>query len=80
MTDALELHNLRITGPAGVIVPHMDLSVRSDETVALVGESGCGKSMTAKAIIGLLPRGVTATGTCAPWRDRRRPRRWPLER
>ena len=41
----------------------MDLSVRSDETVALVGESGCGKSMTAKAIIGLLPHGVTATGT-----------------
>jgi peptide/nickel transport system ATP-binding protein len=27
-----------------------------------VGESGCGKSMTAKAIIGLLPNGVTATG------------------
>ncbi len=63
MTDALQLRDLRITGPAGIIVDKMDLSVRSDETVALVGESGCGKSMTAKAIIGLLPRGVTASGT-----------------
>ena len=63
MTNALEVANLHVRGPAGTIVETMDLSVRSDETVALVGESGCGKSMTAKAIIGLLPHGVTATGT-----------------
>jgi peptide/nickel transport system ATP-binding protein len=32
-----------------------DLTVRSGETVALVGESGCGKSITALALTGLLP-------------------------
>ena len=32
--------------------------VHQGETVALVGESGCGKSLTALSIMGLLPRGV----------------------
>jgi oligopeptide/dipeptide ABC transporter ATP-binding protein len=31
------------------------------ETVGLVGESGCGKSMTLRAILGLLPRGGQVT-------------------
>ena len=62
MTPALEVTNLRVTGPGGPIVPRMDLVVNAGETVAVVGESGCGKSMTAKAMIGLLPKGVTATG------------------
>ncbi|MFM7684589.1 MAG: ATP-binding cassette domain-containing protein [Actinomycetota bacterium] len=61
--SALELRDLRITGPGGVIVAHLDLTIGAGTTVALVGESGSGKSMTAKAMTGLLPRGVTATGT-----------------
>ncbi|KAF1021729.1 MAG: Dipeptide transport ATP-binding protein DppD [Paracidovorax wautersii] len=36
-------------------VSGFDLTVRSGETVALVGESGCGKSITALALTGLLP-------------------------
>ena len=63
MSDALQLTDLRVTGPAGLIVSRMDLVVANGETVALVGESGSGKSMTAKAMTGLLPRGVTAAGT-----------------
>ena len=62
MTTAVQVSDLQVTGPGGPIVPHIDLSVDAGETVALVGESGCGKSMTAKALIGLLPKGVTATG------------------
>ncbi len=62
MTKALTVSDLRVTGPGGPIVPRMDFSVDAGETVAVVGESGCGKSMTAKAVIGLLPKGVTATG------------------
>ncbi|MFQ6076216.1 MAG: ABC transporter ATP-binding protein [Candidatus Bathyarchaeia archaeon] len=33
----------------------MDLSIGKGETVALVGETGCGKTVTAKAILGILP-------------------------
>jgi peptide/nickel transport system ATP-binding protein len=62
VTTSLSVSDLRVTGPSGPIVTRMDLTVAPGETVALVGESGCGKSMTAKAVIGLLPSGVTATG------------------
>ncbi len=39
----------------------IDLQVSKGETVCLVGESGCGKSMTALAIMGLLPRRARRT-------------------
>ncbi len=35
------------------------------KTLALVGESGCGKSLTCLALLGLLPRGLAATGEAA---------------
>jgi peptide/nickel transport system ATP-binding protein len=35
----------------------LDLTIRHGQTLGLVGESGCGKSVTALAIMGLLPRG-----------------------
>ena len=40
----------------GVIpaVDGVDLEVQADETVAIVGESGCGKSVTALSILGLV--------------------------
>ncbi|MDO0930984.1 dipeptide/oligopeptide/nickel ABC transporter permease/ATP-binding protein [Streptomyces sp. DG2A-72] len=41
------------TGPVPV-VRDVGFSVRSGETLALLGESGCGKSMTAHAVAGLL--------------------------
>jgi len=37
-------------------VDGVDLSVRKGETLGLVGESGCGKSMTALSILRLVPR------------------------
>ncbi|MFF7791167.1 oligopeptide/dipeptide ABC transporter ATP-binding protein [Streptomyces sp. NPDC007991] len=42
--------------PAGPVhvVRQVGFSVRSGETLALLGESGCGKSMTAHAVAGLL--------------------------
>lgn len=40
------------------IVHRLDLSVNRGETLAIVGESGCGKTMTALALSGLLPPGV----------------------
>ena len=39
----------------------VELSVDAGQTVALVGESGCGKSVTALAILGLLARTASVT-------------------
>ncbi|MCB1387595.1 MAG: ABC transporter ATP-binding protein [Rhodobacteraceae bacterium] len=51
----LEIDNLRIgVGDEAPIVEHLSLSVARGETVGLVGESGCGKSLTALAVMGLL--------------------------
>ncbi len=37
------------------VLDHITLSVNRRETLGIVGESGCGKSMTALAIMGLVP-------------------------
>jgi peptide/nickel transport system ATP-binding protein len=43
---------------AGVLHPvrEVSFSVKRGETLCIVGESGCGKSLTALAVMGLLPR------------------------
>ncbi len=41
----------------------LSLRVERNETLCIVGESGCGKSMTALAIMGLLPRAATLQST-----------------
>jgi peptide/nickel transport system ATP-binding protein len=50
-----------IRTPAGVLHPVRDVSFRvaRGETLCLVGESGCGKSITSLAIMDLLPRKST---------------------
>jgi len=45
-----------LAGARVAVVDHVDLVVRSGEVLALVGESGCGKSMTALSILRLVPR------------------------
>ncbi|MEJ2453033.1 MAG: ABC transporter ATP-binding protein [Candidatus Thiodiazotropha sp.] len=48
---------------AGVpLVDDIHLALDAGETFALVGESGCGKSMTALALMGLLPSGIRTSG------------------
>jgi peptide/nickel transport system ATP-binding protein len=60
MAPLLDVKNLRLDIPVmnGMLRPvrGVDLTVEKGETVAIVGESGCGKSLTALAIMGLLPR------------------------
>jgi len=56
---------LTIDGPAGVVVSPFDFSIAPGETLALIGESGSGKTLSAKAIAGLLPAGFSARGTIA---------------
>lgn len=64
----LSVRDLRVTfqrrGEAPfTAVDGVSFDVRPGQTVGLVGESGCGKSVTSLAIMGLLPRrGVTVEG------------------
>ncbi|MCZ8521193.1 MULTISPECIES: ABC transporter ATP-binding protein [Paenibacillus] len=44
------------------IVDGIDFTIGKGEVVALVGESGCGKSMTSLSIMGLLPRTGSISG------------------
>jgi peptide/nickel transport system ATP-binding protein len=44
------------------ILRNVGLGIAPGEIMGLVGESGSGKSMTALALMGLLPRGAKATG------------------
>ena len=55
--DVQGLH-VDIRSAAGTVHPVRDVSfqVRRGETLCIVGESGCGKSMTSLAIMDLLPR------------------------
>jgi peptide/nickel transport system ATP-binding protein len=59
MTQVLEVDNLRISFPSGErrVYPVDGVSFRLDrgETLALVGESGCGKSLTSLALLQLVP-------------------------
>jgi peptide/nickel transport system ATP-binding protein len=55
--DALTT-SIRVHGQWFDAVREVSFEIRPRETLALVGESGCGKSLTALSIMGLLPAGV----------------------
>ncbi|MEQ8651158.1 MAG: ABC transporter ATP-binding protein [Kiloniellales bacterium] len=62
----LEIENLRVEidtplGPAAIL-DGIDIGLERGRSVGLVGESGCGKSMTALATMGLLPEQARASG------------------
>ena len=58
----LSVKNLRIEikTRAGVapVIDNLSFDLQAGESLSFVGESGCGKSMTALALMGLLPEGV----------------------
>jgi peptide/nickel transport system ATP-binding protein len=67
MNAVLQVRNLSVGMIAsdGKLVPvleNLSFSVQSGQTAALVGESGCGKSVTALAVMQLLPEGFVVTG------------------
>jgi len=58
MSPALTVEGLTVTAGAADLVRGVDLSVEAGQTLGLVGESGSGKSMTALAVMGLLPDSI----------------------
>lgn len=64
--NILDVKNLSVSFKtyAGVVqaVRGLDFNVRKGESLAFVGESGCGKTVTAKSIIGILPKHQTVLG------------------
>ncbi|MER5551732.1 ABC transporter ATP-binding protein [Streptomyces sp. NPDC002793] len=65
-TPALAVEGLCVdlTTPSGTVraVDGVSFSVRRGRTLALLGESGCGKSMTALSVVGLLDPAAAVTG------------------
>ncbi|MDR6688364.1 peptide/nickel transport system permease protein [Arthrobacter sp. 1088] len=65
--NVLEVKNLSIRFPGRfgetAIVDNVSFTVREGETMGLVGESGCGKSITSLAVMGLLPKTAQVTGS-----------------
>ena len=59
MENLLEIKGLKIVTPRGKntvrLLDKVDLNVKKKQSFGVVGESGCGKSITASAILGLLP-------------------------
>ncbi len=62
MSVALQVSDLRLAIGGVNVVDGIAFSVAPGEVMALVGESGCGKSLTAQALLRLLPRQVRQTG------------------
>jgi oligopeptide/dipeptide ABC transporter ATP-binding protein len=62
----LEVRDLRVElalrSGAAPVIDGLSLSLEAGRTLAFVGESGCGKSMTALAIMGLLPEAGRVAG------------------
>ncbi len=66
MSTVLEVSKLSVTLEKGKyeknILDNIDFSVHQGKCLGILGESGSGKSMTAKAILGLLPREFVVSG------------------
>jgi peptide/nickel transport system ATP-binding protein len=74
MTALLQIRGLTIdidrdTGPARV-VDGIDLTVDEGESLGVVGESGCGKSLTMLSLVGLLPNRIRTSGGTAHFAGR----------
>lgn len=61
----LSIENLTLAIQGTPILHSISLKIAAGEITALTGESGSGKSMTAFATMGLLPKGTTTSGTIA---------------
>lgn len=61
MNAALQVRGLRIAFDGKRVVDDVSFTVERGECVAIVGESGAGKSLTARALLGLTPAEATVS-------------------
>ncbi|MFJ3054502.1 ABC transporter ATP-binding protein [Herbaspirillum sp. NPDC087042] len=62
MSSLLEIRDLKVSFGQHQAVRGLDLSIAAGQTVALVGESGCGKSTTALSLLRLLGPSAKVSG------------------
>ncbi len=60
--SGLELDEVSVHGPQGRIVAPASLAVRPGVPLAILGETGSGKSLLAQAVMGTLPEELSARG------------------
>jgi nickel transport system ATP-binding protein len=61
--DGLSVRLLHGNAPPKILVDNVSLYIERGETLGLIGESGCGKSMTCSAIVGLIPSNLVSSVT-----------------
>jgi peptide/nickel transport system ATP-binding protein len=62
MSAVLQVEDLKVTIGGNPVVDGVSFEVNEGEILSVVGESGCGKSMTAFAVMGLLPKAAKLAG------------------
>jgi peptide/nickel transport system permease protein len=67
----LDVRHLSVSVHGGPdLVTDVSFRVGRGRVLGLVGESGCGKTMTARSLLGLLPAGVSVSGGQILWQGR----------
>ena len=62
MSELLTVENLTIKSANQTLVDNLSYTLHTGETLAIVGESGSGNSLSSLALLGLLPNSLSITG------------------
>lgn len=58
----LRVNNLKISSDKKILVNGIDFEIKKNQILSIIGQSGSGKSLTATAIMGLLPETLNKSG------------------
>jgi peptide/nickel transport system ATP-binding protein len=61
--DILVVNNLSLTANDVVFFKDVSFTLKSGRTLAIIGETGCGKSLLCKSLVGLQPPGFNLSGS-----------------